>query len=581
MHFHVNGFDRIREERLPVVRHGGCSNGSGVAIFIIEDGMSSLYHVLFDYVFAAFATLDWLGLVPNATVIIMDGNNYRRNRVAVYDQVFQYTFGRAPVRNHQVEGCFSDVVVGTFLNRVMVPELTFAHVLQYAPELQTPLARYRTHLLSQLGVTPRMADTVVIAQRPVKDGRYLANEQQFLRTCETTSYQCILVDLAQLSFREQVRLVAHAAVLVGVEGAAMALTFFGPPNQTVIQIRHPKFLNRFHSTLMLYLERRVSVEWPGVLSQGVVANPYMLSFVLTHRLTPTKITRALEEVAIESWTATFERYMMERAATPLRQILFTTGWHYLHWWQHLTAYLTFTHRLRNTLFIAEDLVECLALWEIGALCFQNSEALALDLDVSLFPRSVVAKHFYMLKFLEAGFHTLFTDADVVFLRDPFQLFQEVPFQLFEEVPFQGLSDYLETQTECHNHKSGTCMSTGLMVATPVALPLWRAVVNALIAAPGVWEQEMFNRVLPAFPHAYLTAAANCRVFRHAAVTRGLATVLDQMVVIHLGWVKREDKQLVLQKLGLYRGDTPWGEVSGLAFQFDPTVCRPDGIWSLP
>jgi hypothetical protein len=255
-------------------------------------------------------------------------------------------------------------------------------------------------------------------------------------------------------------------------------------------------------------------------------------------------------------------------------LIYTTGVNYLPWWRHLAAYLKMWDRLHHTLFITEDIEECLPLWEVNIKCLQlHGKVTRLLVDTTIFPRAVTAKHFYMLKFLEAGFDALFTDADVAFLGDPLGLFGR---------GLQVLSDYLEPpHLKCYNHKSGTCASTGLMVATPSDAPLWRKVVATLVATPQMWEQEVFNRALsPTFNHYFdIQTATNCRVSRYYGATLG---VPPTVVALHLGWVERELKRLMFEKLGLYLGNTPWDAPPQVVeLQFNTTVCRPDGIWSLP
>ncbi len=67
--------------------------------------------------------------------------------------------------------------------------------------------------------------------------RKFADEGVIARAAAAAGIECQLVDLAQISVAEQVRLVADAAILFGVHGAGLSLAFLLPPTATLIEAR--------------------------------------------------------------------------------------------------------------------------------------------------------------------------------------------------------------------------------------------------------------------------------------------------------------------------------------------------------
>src|SRR6185312_12707129 len=191
MWFTNNFSSKLRTDRLPIIQSHShsCPYFNGTAIFIIEDGTSSIYHILYDYVFATFMTLDYLSIpVSPTTVVIMDANNYARRRAQpFYDSAFETVFGTSSVRNNAILGCFEHVVIGFFLNRLMVPDHNDANRLRFAKELIRPLSLFREHILSRLKLEDSVpADSVLITKRPNTNERFLVNEEQFLHECKIT-----------------------------------------------------------------------------------------------------------------------------------------------------------------------------------------------------------------------------------------------------------------------------------------------------------------------------------------------------------------------------------------------------------
>jgi hypothetical protein len=76
---------------------------------------------------------------------------------------------------------------------------------------------------------PRNTDGVITRQ--------FADESVIERAAKSVGLRCELIDLAQLTFAEQVRAVADASIVLGVHGAGLALAFLQAPGSTLIELR--------------------------------------------------------------------------------------------------------------------------------------------------------------------------------------------------------------------------------------------------------------------------------------------------------------------------------------------------------
>jgi hypothetical protein len=95
------------------------------------------------------------------------------------------------------------------------------------------------HVLAQ---PPSAADTVtLISRRNLASGnRYVINEGPLIRVleraCQAAGVQLQVVDFAELSFAEQVALMARSRVLIGIHGAGLVNTLFLPPTAAVVEL---------------------------------------------------------------------------------------------------------------------------------------------------------------------------------------------------------------------------------------------------------------------------------------------------------------------------------------------------------
>jgi len=122
--------------------------------------------------------------------------------------------------------------------------------------------------------------------------------------------------------------------------------------------------------------------------------------------------------------------------------------------------------------------------------------------------------------------------------------------------------------------------------------------EALVLTPSIWEQELYNGILPKhiydLRHEYfpIEQVANCRVFRDYALRMGLERAKKDLVILHLGWVQREHKELIFSKYGVFLGTKNFTESTvdveqGIdlllpEFSSHPfDLCLPNGIWSFP
>jgi len=331
---------------------------------------------------------------------------------------------------------------------------------------------------------------------------------------------------------------------------------------------------------------------------GILANPIGLRFLLS---TEFGESMSLQEIQFSDLYDAFVSFVAGRIATIHRQSIFTTAdKHYSMWWKNLVAQLKIADRIGNTIFVSEDLTTCEPLWEAEIMCIENLDGRIATIrksgaDLGFYGVPVLTKHFFMHRLLKLGYDVLFLDGDVAILRDPMTLFRD-------DLDMMGLSDHLETKVPCHNHHFGTCQSTGVMMVTHNSrtLTFFRNMTEALYSTPHIWEQELFNQILPRFvpnelryDYFPIEQVSNCRVFRDYALRVGLERAKKEMVILHLGWVQREHKELMFSKYGIFLGSKNVNDsrVSGVEQGIDLLLpgrdahpfelCQPNGIWSYP
>lgn len=623
----------------------------GTVVFIIEFNVGSIYHIMLDYALITYHTLEHIGLESNITntqiVVMANVNIEHQPRIQpFYDTLYTTVFGKIPMWNDQIRGCFSDVVVGIYFNRRVMYDITMFNTqrkLFFAPEMVGSVRRFRKHILNRLDIDDdalaqtHAVDTILIARRPMASGRWLINEQQFLRECEQhmRPHKCRLIELGNMSIRDQIMHVRNAVAIVGVEGSAMHMGFFGPPGQIVIIIRHPLFPYRFVVNMMQYLEaERTSIEWMGVVERGgVLANPLIFRFLITNipavrASFPDLNAFGLREVWFSDLEEQFVAFAAQLVATRNNELIFTTGNSYLVWWQHLVAHLKVVGRLQNTIFVVLNEAECEAMWEAGIVCFQDRSTWSKEIvetgkNLGRYGLPVIIKWLYAQRFVALRYTTMFMDSDVALLRDPF-LLVDARYDIMTQ------SNLDPTCAPCADGRFGICHNSGLMVFEPTkkTLNVLTHATNQLHTTPELWEQEMFNIVLAQFlpppwideldwssrcggnrswsirrptaddeyvhyRHLYDHQAANCLNFKYTADTRNLKYANQEIVVLHLNFVKAPDKEETFKQYGVFMGNRPYSDprypveqgidllLRGQTIHPEQLCHRVDGIWALP
>ena len=194
---------------------------------------------------------------------------------------------------------------------------------------------------------------------------------------------------------------------------------------------------------------------------------------------------------------------------------------------------------------------------------------------------VALKWFFSRELLIFGFeNVLFLDADVIVLRDPFELFD-----IHLSYDVLGLSDqwrYMDDFEEsisnrptirpksesCNNMyalSEPLCQSTGIMYMrrTLPTLYMLQYMVDMLEKDSGRWEQDLYNFVLPLYlvasgsrePLKYrflnTTEAGNLNSIRMLAKKKGTSFIQENQIMIHVGWINGLEKIVAYEKLRLW------------------------------
>ena len=104
-----------------------------------------------------------------------------------------------------------------------------------------------------------------------------------------------MVDLAQLSWNEQVQLMENTDILVGVHGAGLTQALFLPPNSYIIELAATSFQNRVH---FRQLSAWLGHDYQNILCKFVYPNDQVV-------ISPSILVKAVQSTADHYHTTQF------------------------------------------------------------------------------------------------------------------------------------------------------------------------------------------------------------------------------------------------------------------------------------
>jgi len=274
-----------------------------------------------------------------------------------------------------------------------------------------------------------------------------------------------------------------------------------------------------------------------------------------------ELLRVAAEVASTKRELIYTTVSMDRA---LVQLVFLR-----QWFGNLGA------RARNVLLVGANEHTCQVVREASIPCFADAAAPTQRGRQNGFGSQVTLKWWYARVLAEARFHLIFSDPDVVWLRDPFAHWER-------SFDFQGLSDIRSVNLTVQSHHEITCMrpwmenmyerskrsvypcqSTGLWFAraTPPTVAFLRGLHRYIADKPNEWEQKAFQLMvvryliglgdeLPPLRYRLLPASAFLNIEMLEA-RQTLRLPVGSMVGVHCGYLKEEgDKVEHLERHGL-------------------------------
>ena len=149
-----------------------------------------------------------------------------------------------------------------------------------------------------------------------------------------------------------------------------------------------------------------------------------------------ELLRVAAEVASTKRELIYTTVSMDRA---LVQLVFLR-----QWFGNLGA------RARNVLLVGANEHTCQVVREASIPCFADAAAPTQRGRQNGFGSQVTLKWWYARVLAEARFHLIFSDPDVVWLRDPFAHWER-------SFDFQGLSDIRSVNLTVQSHHEITCM----------------------------------------------------------------------------------------------------------------------------
>ena len=303
------------------------------------------------------------------------------------------------------------------------------------------------------------------------------------------------------------------------------------------------------------------------------------------RLTPTAVKRigevlalsrrqpilsSVEEVIkVATSVASAKRELMFSTVTmdrPQYQLIFLR-----QWFGHLGA------RARNVFLVGANEATCAVAREASLPCFTDDASPKQNGKQNGFGYQVVLKWWYAMVLSQAGLHLLFSDPDIVWLKDPFQHWDR-------SFDFQGLSDIRSVNLTTQRHHEITCMrpwmenmyehgrrslypcqSTGLWYArsTPPTHAFLHGLHGYIRSRPNEWEQKAYQLIVMRYliglgdelvPLRYrLLPTAQFINIEYYAKRLEQAMSVDGMVGVHCGYLKEEgDKVEHLERHGFMR-----------------------------
>jgi len=127
-------------------------------------------------------------------------------------------------------------------------ELYYVTPVSQHPVQKSPVAidvAAREILSSVMADTgPSVQPTLVFVDRPARQGRTLSNHDEIRDLVQRSGF--VVVDPAEMSFAEQVRVFAGAQVVIGQMGAAMTNTLFCRPSTTLIYLAPSGWIEPFY-----------------------------------------------------------------------------------------------------------------------------------------------------------------------------------------------------------------------------------------------------------------------------------------------------------------------------------------------
>ena len=218
-------------------------------------------------------------------------------------------------------------------------------------------------------------------------------------------------------------------------------------------------------------------------------------------------------------------------------------------------------RLRNAMLVGTDRHTCAVLRNHSLPCVTDSTAPAVHGEQQGFGRQVTLKWWYAMILSRAGLNLVFSDADVVWLKDPFLHWdRSYDLQGLADIRSPNLTVQAHHRIECIDAwMDGTygalgsvypCQSTGLWYSrsTLATNAFLEGLNRFLLTHPDVWEQKAFQLLvvryligledrLPPLRYRLLATSRFINIgYYEERLQKGLG--VEDMVAVHCGYLNR-------------------------------------------
>ncbi|GBG76273.1 hypothetical protein CBR_g22021 [Chara braunii] len=233
----------------------------GTTLIVTRYEYANLYHTMTDW-YNAYQAWRFAGVGPKNSsethVVFFDGHSS-----GALDDGWEVLFGVKPVYVSQLPSrtCFRRAVFVPpgYTSALSITYYTTcgksAHIVDFAKHLLTkisPLALHQnaTGTNATVRILLIFRKNYVAHPRVGKKGvsRRIANEKGLLAILQRSfpDTQIRAVAMEELSFREQIRVIRDASIVIGVHGASLSYTLLMDPRSTLIELMPPEYRGRTH-----------------------------------------------------------------------------------------------------------------------------------------------------------------------------------------------------------------------------------------------------------------------------------------------------------------------------------------------